>query len=85
MRLAILVLVVAKNTRELLSIASELAFLAGFAMAGAKSPDYSRSIMTRLKSCPVTAQEYTTKEAFFLKHLRLRLKNVEKLHVCGSP
>ena len=37
MRLAILVLVVAKNTRELLSIASELAFLAGIAMAGAKA------------------------------------------------
>jgi hypothetical protein len=30
-------MVVAKNTRELLSIASELAFLAGFAMAGAKA------------------------------------------------
>ena len=42
-----------------------------------KSPDYSRSIMARLKSCPVTEQEYTTKEAFFLKHLTLRLKNVE--------
>ena len=37
MRLAILVLVVAKNTRELLSIASGLAFLAGIAMAGAKA------------------------------------------------
>ena len=36
MRLAILVLVVAKNTRSLLSIASELAFRARFAIAGAK-------------------------------------------------
>jgi hypothetical protein len=37
MRLAALVLVVAKNTRALLSIASELVFRAGFAMAGAKA------------------------------------------------
>jgi len=37
MRLAILVFVVAKNTRSLLSIASELAFRAGFAIAGAKA------------------------------------------------
>jgi hypothetical protein len=54
MRLAMLVLVVAKNTRELLSIASELAFLAGLAMAGAKSPDYFRPITARLKSCSDT-------------------------------
>jgi hypothetical protein len=37
MCLAALVLVVAKNTRALLSLASELAFLTGFAMAGAKA------------------------------------------------
>jgi hypothetical protein len=37
MRRAILVFVVAKNTRSLLSIASELAFRAGFAIAGAKA------------------------------------------------
>jgi hypothetical protein len=37
MHLAALVLVVAKNTRALLSVASELAFLTGLAMAGAKA------------------------------------------------
>jgi hypothetical protein len=37
MRRAILAFVVAKNTRSLLSIASELAFRAGFAIAGAKA------------------------------------------------
>jgi hypothetical protein len=37
MRLAPLVFVVVKNTRSLLSIASELAFRAGMAMAGAKA------------------------------------------------
>jgi hypothetical protein len=42
MRLAALVFVVAKITRSLLSIASELAFRAGFAIAGAKSPHHFR-------------------------------------------
>jgi hypothetical protein len=37
MRLAALVLVVAKKSRALLSIASELVFRAGFGMAGAKA------------------------------------------------
>jgi hypothetical protein len=37
MRLDPLVFVVAKNTRSLLSIASELAFRAGIAIAGAKA------------------------------------------------
>jgi hypothetical protein len=37
MHLAALVFVVAKNTRSLLSIASELAFRIGLAIAGAKA------------------------------------------------
>jgi hypothetical protein len=56
MRLTILVLVVAKNTRALLRIASRLPFRAGIAITGAKALIISPFGAARLKSCPDTKQ-----------------------------
>jgi hypothetical protein len=67
MRLAALVFAVAKNTRTLLSIASELAFRAGLAIAGAKALIIA-ACAARLKSCPDTKQNTKPKELFSEDH-----------------
>jgi hypothetical protein len=75
MRLAALVFVVAKNTRSLLSIASELAFRAGLAIAGAKSPSSVWALTARLKSCPDITQK-TKAKSFFLKDFTLSIQKM---------